>query len=591
MKTVNAHACGRVVAGSARVASAIRLTMMSGVLAMLVGGSVSLSAQTPAFPSAVGFGSLATAARGGTVYHVTNLNDSGAGSFRDAVSAGNRTVVFDVGGYVVLSSAVTVSSNVNIEGQTAPGQGIGLMGAEISFYGHNNIICRYVRFRQGSLGSSSQSGINIGSSGGSGSPTSVNIIFDHCSVEFGSYDSIDGVGCDNITVQNSIIADPIGQQFGAHIEGGNVTWYNNIWSSGHNRQPLAKNNTQYIQNLVYNYAAAYTVANTGGSFSHDIVNNYFITGPATTSSGNDFYQMDSNQSVYRAGNLLDSNNDGTLNGGNTAPGGVIVLGSPWAATTTALTTRTAAQAYAWDLTDSGALPHDEVDNLVISQIQKLGHGTTGTGAGTDGPGGGLYTSQSQTGLGNSGYGNLTGGTAPTDTDQDGIPDTWETNAGLSSTSGTDGSAVSALFAPYTNLEVYTGSLVGDFPSIYQAELGTFSANSTVDNNHAGYTGTGFVNTTNAVGSYVEWTVNAPKTATYTISFRYASIDSRPVNFSVNGTVTQSNVAFPASGDYTIWNTVTLTQTLNAGTNKLRITATSSLGIANMDCLLLQLPAQ
>src|SRR5580692_7990677 len=68
-------------------------------------------AQVAAFPGAFGFGALATGGRGGTVYHVTNLNDSGAGSFRDAVSAGNRIVVFDVGGYIVLKSAVSLSSN------------------------------------------------------------------------------------------------------------------------------------------------------------------------------------------------------------------------------------------------------------------------------------------------------------------------------------------------------------------------------------------------------------------------------------------------------------------------------------------------
>src|SRR4029078_12753871 len=79
-----------------------------------------------AFPGAQGFGKNAPAPRNnGTVYHVTNLNDTGSGSFRDAVSAANRFVVFDVGGYIQLVTAVSVKSNITIAGQTAPVGGTG----------------------------------------------------------------------------------------------------------------------------------------------------------------------------------------------------------------------------------------------------------------------------------------------------------------------------------------------------------------------------------------------------------------------------------------------------------------------------------
>ena len=114
---------------------------------------LSLSAPAPAaplaFPGAEGFGSHATGGRGGEVYHVTNLDDAGPGSLRDAVSRGHRTVVFDVGGYVQLKSILHVASDITIAGQTAPGEGIGTMGHEVSFSGSKNVICRYVRFRQG----------------------------------------------------------------------------------------------------------------------------------------------------------------------------------------------------------------------------------------------------------------------------------------------------------------------------------------------------------------------------------------------------------------------------------------------------------
>src|SRR5207302_10869939 len=89
-------------------------------------------AQLPSFPGALGFGGTATGGRFGTVYHVTNLNDSGAGSFRDAVSKSGRIVVFDVGGYISLKTAVSAQSNLTIAGQTAPGGGIGLKGGELS---------------------------------------------------------------------------------------------------------------------------------------------------------------------------------------------------------------------------------------------------------------------------------------------------------------------------------------------------------------------------------------------------------------------------------------------------------------------------
>jgi hypothetical protein len=77
------------------------------------------------------------------------------------------------------------------------------------------------------------------------------------------------------------------------------------------------------------------------------------------------------------------------------------------------------------MSNAGTLPHDEMDALIISQVLTLGKGTTGAGANTVGPDSSLYTSQTQTGLSNNGYGTISAGTRPTDTDNDGMPDTWE----------------------------------------------------------------------------------------------------------------------------------------------------------------------
>jgi hypothetical protein len=99
-------------------------------------------AQIRAFPGAEGFGAYATGGRSGDVYHVITLADSGPGSFRDAVSVGKRIVVFDVGGYITLSSEVSVQDDITIAGQTAPGGGIGIKGREVSFGTSTNIIYR-----------------------------------------------------------------------------------------------------------------------------------------------------------------------------------------------------------------------------------------------------------------------------------------------------------------------------------------------------------------------------------------------------------------------------------------------------------------
>ncbi|KAH8659797.1 polysaccharide lyase family 1 protein [Xylariales sp. PMI_506] len=350
--------------------------------------STSDAVASVAFDGAVGFGAIATGGTGGTNYTVTTLDDSGTGSFRDAVSESNRIINFGVSGYIQLSSAVSLSSGITINGQTAPGDGIGVMGAEVSASGKNNIIIRNLRMRQGTLDSdSSKSAFNMGDAS--------NVILDHCSVEFGQWDSVDAVGAVNITVSNSIIALPIGQQFGAHVETGPSTFYRNLWVSGHNRQPLSKDDTQYINNVVYNFQAAYTAANTGGNFSHDIINNYFISGPSTTSNSDTFYQMDDNQSVYASGNFLDSDKDGTLNGAayNTV-GSATVLSSPWADTSTSLATLSAADAYDYVIANAGALPRDELDTYVVETVQSLGKNGT------------LIKDESSTGLSNGGYGTL-----------------------------------------------------------------------------------------------------------------------------------------------------------------------------------------
>jgi hypothetical protein len=377
------------------------------------GGSPIPSGSAVAFPGALGFGKNATGGRGNAVYHVTNLNDTGAGSFRDAVSAGNRIVVFDVGGYIVLKSPVSVKSNLTIAGQTAPGDGVGVMAGEVSYNASTNVITRYFRFRQGLLDAdSSKSGINL--------LDASNLIFDHISIEFAQWNNIDASNKNatmtNITVQNSINANPTGQQFGAHTEqtGGFFTWYGNLWANSHGRMPLAKCNTQFVNNVVYNYQYAYCAGDTSGVFWHDLINNYFIAGPSTNSVGNYFYQLNAGQTFYVSGNLADTNKDGTLNGTDPgSPGGTTKASKANSTDTASLPTKSAADTYTTVLANAGCSLHrDQVDALVVADVKSLGKS------------GQLWKDQTATGLTNSGYGTLAGGTAPVDTDKDGMPDAW-----------------------------------------------------------------------------------------------------------------------------------------------------------------------
>jgi hypothetical protein len=398
-----------------------------------------------AFPGAVGFGKNATGGRSKSIYRVTTLADSGAGSFRDAVSVGNRFIVFAVGGYIELDTPVSVKSNLTIAGQTAPGDGIGIMAREVSFANASNVVVRGMRFRQGDLDpDSSKSGINL--------VNASTLIFDHVSIEFAQWNNIDAVGASNITVMNSIDADPIGQQFNAHTETGPYTWYRNVFANAHNRNPLAKANTQYINNVIYNFQLGYTAGNTAGLFSHDLVGNYFITGPSTTTASDALFQVN-NQKIYANGNLLDSNSDGTLNGTALgAPGAAVALGAPWSSDTAAIAAMPAAAAFTSVLADAGdSLHRDGVDAQVIAEVMSLGKS------------GSLWTTQTKTGLPNTGYGTLDGGTAPTDTDGDGMPDAWEQEYGLNPHDASDANG-DFDGTGYTNIEKYVNSLFdGAYP--------------------------------------------------------------------------------------------------------------------------------
>ncbi|WP_290763077.1 hypothetical protein [Fibrobacter sp. UBA4297] len=380
---------------------------------------IGASAEPLAFPEALGFGANVTGGRAGTVYHVTNLNDSGEGSFRDAVSQGNRIVVFDVGGIINIKTAVSIKSNITIAGQTAPGEGIAIHGGKLSTGKQSNIIIRYLRIRPGeNTASTKDDALNL--------YDAKNVIVDHCSVELAPWNNFGG-SSDNadyrvtgITVQNSLIANPIGQQFGAHIESidGTWAWYYNAFVNTHNRNPLDKINDIFVNNILYNFEAGYTT-HTSAKFKHDIVNNYFVYGPE---GKNEWFQVDKNQSIYANGNLIDKNRDGVLNGGPTSiyyyQGPGEELKNPWNELTTKGPIMSAASAWRYVTSQSGVLPYDDIDSLIWHQVGTLGkEGTLVKSVGAMG----LKT--------NNGWGEVIAGKPATDSDKDGMPDYFENAMG------------------------------------------------------------------------------------------------------------------------------------------------------------------
>ncbi|MFI0449865.1 discoidin domain-containing protein [Actinomadura sp. 6N118] len=130
---------------------------------------------------------------------------------------------------------------------------------------------------------------------------------------------------------------------------------------------------------------------------------------------------------------------------------------------------------------------------------------------------------------------------------------------------------------------YAGNGGPGGPGDHQAEDATISQG-VVESNHAGFTGTGFVNYTNVAGSYVEFTVNAAQAGNTTLTLRYANgtTTDRPMDIVVNGAVVSAARSFAGTGAWTSWATTTITVPLNAGANTIRATATTANGGPNLD---------
>lgn len=415
--------------------------LMLGLL--LAGSTMSVDAQQLAFPGAQGWGRFATGGRTGTVYHVTNLNDSGAGSLRDAVSQPNRIIVFDVAGVIKISDRIVFKNNLYVAGQTAPGEGITVYGNGVSFSGANNIIVRHMRFRMGHKGSSGKDCAGIANG--------TNMIFDHCSFSWGLDETFsinpDGKGTnpENITISNTIM----GQGLMTHSAGGlmqsdNITLYRNLYCDNATRNNKVKGKNQYVNNIVYNWSnAAYIMGGDSEGQSYcNIESNLFINGPAK--GGDAFTGGNSNFHFYGNDNWQDRNMDGVFD--------------PVEVTSYSASDR---QSTPYDYPELEKFPGNTlIDNLLPTVGASLPYRDYSDCYMIDevmsfGKKGELISNEENLIYGAPDTWTLWGGEKRVDTDGDGMPDEWET------ANGTDPNKNDAMVIAdngYANIENYINSI-------------------------------------------------------------------------------------------------------------------------------------
>ncbi len=402
--------------------------------------------QPLAFPGAEGFGRFASGGRGGEVYHVTNLNDSGAGSFRDAVSQAGRIVVFDVGGIINIDARIVIKKNIYVAGQTAPGGGITIYGNGVAMNGDSgNNIVRYIRIRMGQGGDSKKDALAISEG--------QRYMFDHVSISWGRDGTLDvnGSGIDNLSFQNTIVSQGINSDnhsTGGLMQSGKWSVIRSLYIDNKTRNPKARGTHEVINSVFYNWGTnGYIMGDTSGLSECNLVGNYFIYGPSS-SSGAHITNTTPSFNVFGEDNWVDSNKDGLLNGElMTDYKTATLVASPFDYPAGVASKLSAQEALDYVLDNVGAsIVRDAVDEYLIDEVRS--YGTKGQ----------IINTEADNGIpGN--VGTVANGTVPLDTDQDGMPDTWETARGLDPNSADDTGDDDA--DGYTNIEEYLSCLVGE----------------------------------------------------------------------------------------------------------------------------------
>ncbi len=396
-----------------------------------------------AFPGAEGWGASSQGGRQGKIMKVINLNPSGPGSLSEACAAkGPRIVIFEVSG-VIKGDVIIKEPYITVAGQTAPGAGITIEGKIGSYgYGVHDVILRHLRVRRQRDYGSGGDAIQIGGFG-PGNRGTYNIILDHLSLSWGNDETIDFYNAHDITVQWCSIeeSDDKGHQKGAHNYGiistaensGAVTVHHNLFAHHYRRVPCMapyKENAadDFVNNLIYNCRGGYTDDGHGDNAKSpvNLHGNYYRRGPQTMermypyalSVSMDYYVRDNYFEDWGYQDhpkyWLPPNQPGGVpkwiqynNNGNE-------INEP--AKVPPVTMQDAKDVYELVLSQAGCWPRDKVTKRTIEEVKNQS-GSWGRNAPQE-----PSVEWFMEGL------NI--GKSATDSDNDGLPDDWESAHGL-----------------------------------------------------------------------------------------------------------------------------------------------------------------
>ncbi|RNC66388.1 polysaccharide lyase family 1 protein [Proteiniphilum sp. X52] len=437
-----------------------------------------------AFPGAEGFGKNTTGGRGGKVIKVTNLNDSGPGSLRAALSAsGKRIVVFEVSGIIELKSRITIKNgDLTIAGQTAPGDGITIANHEVNVDA-GNVIIRFIRFRMGDRLRAEADAL--------GGRFQKDIIIDHCSMSWSTDECVSFYQNTDFTLQWCYITESLRNSFhekGAHgygaIWGGRrASFHHNLIAHHDSRNPrfgeyegdafALTNLVDFRNNVIYNWGNNSAYGAEGGNIN--IVGNYYKPGPASRHRERiisiDKYTKDPSKATYdiwgkffidanfMAGSDRATQDNWTYGVYNQFHGSygtvsdtdkkAMRLSEPLPIENN-VTTHSAEEAYELVLEFGGAsYVRDAIDARIAEEVRN----GTYTYEGSNGSTKGIIDSQEDVG----GWPEHKSSEVPKNSAGDGIPDDWKMKYGLDIEK--DVSSGHDLSTGYTNIEVYIHSLV------------------------------------------------------------------------------------------------------------------------------------